>query len=65
MMRNNPDDVVYGAFREMFFRGAVRAFQRDNELKSVILTEPAMREKVTRHFFRRAQRAIREHGRAA
>lgn len=59
MLRNNPEDVVYGAFREMFFRGAVRSFQRDNEMKSVILTEPAMREKVTQHFFRRAQRQVR------
>jgi type I restriction enzyme R subunit len=60
MLRNNPEDVVYGAFREMFFRGAVRSFQRDNEMKSVILTEPAMREKVTQHFFRRAQRQVRD-----
>lgn len=60
MLRNNPEDVVYGAFREMFFRGAVRSFQRDNEMKSVMLTEPGMREKVTQHFFRRAQRQVRE-----
>lgn len=65
MLKNNPEDVVYGAFREMFFRGAVRSFQRDNEMKSVILTEPAMREKVTQHFFRRAQRQVRNQSEAA
>ena len=60
MMRNNPDDVVYRAFNETFFRAMVRTFQRDNEMKNVVLTDPAMRERVTKHFFRRAQRTVRE-----
>lgn len=60
MMRNNPEDVVYRAFNETFFRAIVRTFQRDNEMKSVVLTDPAMRERITKHFFRRAQRSVRD-----
>ena len=60
MLRNNPDDVVYKAFAEMFFRGSVRSFQRDNEMKSAMLTDPKVREQITRHFFRRARRLANE-----
>src|SRR3546814_76408 len=31
MLRNNPPDVVYSAFRDAFFQSAIRMFQRDNE----------------------------------
>lgn len=60
MLRNNPEDVVYKAFAEMFFRGSVRAFQRDNEMKSAMLTDPKAREQITKHFFRRARRLANE-----
>ena len=60
MLRNNPEDVVYKAFAEMFFRGSVRSFQRDNEMKSAMLTDPKVREQITRHFFRRARRLANE-----
>ncbi|MEC7817198.1 MAG: DEAD/DEAH box helicase family protein [Pseudomonadota bacterium] len=60
MLRANPDDVVYKAFAEMFFRGSVRSFQRDNEMKSAMLTDPKVREQITRHFFRRARRIANE-----
>ena len=60
MLRNNPEDVVYKAFAEVFFRGSVRSFQRDNEMKSAMLTDPKVREQITRHFFRRARRLANE-----
>lgn len=56
MMRNNPPDVVYNAFSQAFLQGMVRLFQRDHEMKSVVMTDPEAREQATRHFFRRAQR---------
>ncbi len=65
MLRNNPEDVVYKAFAEMFFRGSVRSFQRDNEMKSAMLTDPKIREQITRHFFRRARRLANEEKNAA
>ncbi|TXG82822.1 MAG: hypothetical protein E6R12_10420 [Sphingomonadales bacterium] len=60
MMRNNPDDVVFGAFSELFFRSAIRTFQRDNEMKNIVMTDPQIREQITRHFFKRAKRRIND-----
>lgn len=60
MLKNNSDDVVYRAFKDVFFRGAIRAFQRDNEMKSAMMTDADAREEITKHFFRRAQRQVRE-----
>ena len=37
MMRNNPPDVVYNAFSQAFFQGMIRMFQKDNEMKSVVM----------------------------
>jgi type I restriction enzyme R subunit len=59
MLRNNPPDVVYAAFAEAFFQGAIRMFQRDNEMRNIVLTDAAAREKATRHFFGRALREVR------
>jgi type I restriction enzyme R subunit len=59
MMRNNPADVVYNAFSQEFFKGMVRMFQQDNEMKSIVMTDPEAREQATRHFFKRAQRQAR------
>ncbi len=39
MLRNNPPDVVYAAFRDAFFKGAIRMFQRDNEMRNIVLTD--------------------------
>jgi hypothetical protein len=39
MLRNNPPDVVYAAFSEAFFKGAIDLFQRDNEMKNIVLTD--------------------------
>jgi type I restriction enzyme R subunit len=60
MLRNNPPDVVYTAFAQAFFQGAIRMFQRDNEMRNIVLTDAEAREKATRHFFNRALREARE-----
>ena len=60
MLRNNPPDVVYAAFRDAFFQGAIRMFQRDNEMRNIVLTDAEARDKATRHFFNRALREVRE-----
>lgn len=59
MIRNNPPDVVYAAFQDAFFKGAIRMFQRDNEMRNIVLTDAQAREKATRHFFNRALREVR------
>jgi type I restriction enzyme R subunit len=59
MLRNNPPDVVYKAFSEAFFKGAINLFQRDAAMKSNVLTDAQSREHATRHFFNRALRATR------
>jgi type I restriction enzyme R subunit len=60
MLRNNPPDVVYTAFRDAFFQGAIRMFQRDNEMRNIVLTDAEARDKATRHFFKRALREVQE-----
>jgi type I restriction enzyme R subunit len=62
MLRNNPPDVVYAAFSEAFFKGAIDLFQRDNEMKNIVLTDAQVREQAIRHFFNRALREVREAG---
>ncbi|MXX88412.1 MAG: type I restriction endonuclease subunit R [Boseongicola sp. SB0665_bin_10] len=60
MLRKNPPDVVYSAFADAFFQGAIRMFQRDNEMRNIVLSDPEARDKATRHFFNRALREARE-----
>ena len=60
MMRNNPADLVKKPFGDAFFKGMVKMFQKDNELRNVVMTDKDAREQVTRHFFKRAQRQARE-----
>lgn len=60
MLRNNPPDVVYAAFSQAFFKGAIDLFQRDNEMKNIVLTDAQVREQAIRHFFNRALREVRE-----
>jgi len=60
MLRNNPPDVVYGAFSQAFFQGAIQMFQKDNEMRNIVMTDPEAREKATRHFFNRALREVQE-----
>ena len=35
-------------------------FQRDNEMRNIVLTDSGARDKSTRHFFNRALREVRE-----
>jgi type I restriction enzyme R subunit len=58
MLRNNPPDVVYSAFAQAFFQGAIRMFQRDKEMQNIVLTDKDARDKATRHFFNRALRDV-------
>ena len=60
MLRNNPPDVVYQAFADAFFKGAIRAFQRDNDLKNIVLSDAQAREQATRLWFKRALREVRD-----
>jgi len=60
MLRNNPPDVVYAAFSQAFFQGAIRLFQRDSDMKSIVLSDAEAREQAIRHFFNRALREVRE-----
>jgi len=59
MLRNNPPDVVYTAFRDAFFQGAIRMFQRDNEMRNIVLTDAEARDKATRYCVSRALREAR------
>ncbi|MFZ4603344.1 MAG: type I restriction endonuclease subunit R [Caulobacterales bacterium] len=59
MLKNNAPDVVYNAFAQAFFQGAIRMFQRDSEMQNIVLTDAGAREKATRHFFNRALREVR------
>ena len=60
MLKNNPPDVVYGAFSQAFFEGAIKLFQRDNQLQNIVMTDSVAREQAIKHFFSRALREIRE-----
>jgi len=60
MLRNNPPDVVYSAFSQAFFKGAIALFQRDSDLKNIVLSDAQVRDQAIRHFFGRALREVRE-----
>ncbi len=60
MLRRNPPDVVYSAFSEAFLQGVIRMFQRDNEMRNIVLSDQEAREKATHHFFNRALRQVRK-----
>lgn len=60
MLRINPPDFVYATFAQAYFQGAIRMFQRDNEMRSIVLTDGEARDKATRHFFNRARREVKE-----
>jgi type I restriction enzyme R subunit len=60
MLRNNPPDVVFAAFSQAFFKGAIRLFQRDADMKNIVLTDAQARDQAIWHFFGRALREVRE-----
>ena len=47
MLRNNPPDVVFSAFSEVFFKGAIKMFQRDNDMRSIVLSDTEARDQAT------------------
>jgi type I restriction enzyme, R subunit len=59
MVRNNPPDVVYDVFSQALFQGMVKMWQNDSELRNIIMTDKDARSIITRHCFKRAQRAAR------
>ncbi len=62
MLRENEPDVVYDAYSEAFFQGAIKMFQRDNEMRNIVMTDEDARDKTIRHFFGRALRAVQQDG---
>jgi type I restriction enzyme R subunit len=60
MLRNNPPDVVYSAYFDAFFQEAIRMFQRDSQMKSIVLSDQQARDQAIQHFFNRALRQVRE-----
>ena len=60
MMRNNAPDVVFNAYHQAFFQGAIKLFQRDAEMRNIIMQDQEAREKAIKHFFNRAMREARE-----
>ncbi|RYB02142.1 type I restriction endonuclease subunit R [Lichenibacterium ramalinae] len=54
MLRNNPRDVVFPFFNQKMFNALVRRMQRENKLGNIIMTDPVVRERLTRHLFDRA-----------
>ena len=51
MIRNNPADVVYGAFSEKFHRGMIRVFQRDAEMQKYCHARPRSAKAGNATFF--------------
>lgn len=60
MLRNNPPDVVFSAFSQALFWGAIRMFRRDSEINSIVLPDAEVREQAIRHCFSRALREVKE-----
>ena len=65
MLKNNSPDVVYSAFSQAFFQGAIRSFQKDSNMRDIVLTDSVAREKMIRFFFNRAIREINGNSDAA
>ena len=59
MLRNNPPDVALNAFRQAFLQGMVQKFQRENQMKNIMMTDRDARDRAIMHFFNRAVREAR------
>lgn len=59
MLKNNSADVVYSAFSQAFFQSMIRGYQRDTEMRDIVLTDPETRDQLIRFFFNRAVREVR------
>ena len=60
MLRNNPEDVVYKTYSEVFFQEAVLMLKRERKLGSIILSDSDAREKVVKFFFYQARKKVRQ-----
>ena len=60
MLRNNAPDVVYNAFKQAYFMGAIKSFGRDTEMKNIFMQDEEVRERIIKHMFNRAMRETRE-----
>ena len=58
MLRNNPRDVVFPVFNTKVFNQLVRRLHRENKLSNIILTDPEVRERLTKYLFDRAMKKI-------
>ena len=60
-IRNNPPDVVMNAFSTAFMKEMIALFQRDQNLKTVLMTEKDAREQMISFFFSRALRQVQRY----
>ena len=60
MVKNNPADVSFNTYAQAFFQGLIREFQRDNEFRSIVMTDKDARDRMTEFAFKRAQRMAKE-----
>ena len=60
MLRNNPPDVVFGAFSQAFFQGFLKLSQRENQLQNIIMTDSNARDQVIKHFFSKALKEAKD-----
>jgi type I restriction enzyme, R subunit len=59
-LKNNPPDVSRGTYERAVYPEIIQAFQRDNEMKSIILTDAEARAKVFDLLFSIALRQAKE-----
>lgn len=59
MLRNNPPDIAYAAFRNAFSQRAIRMFPRVNGTQNIVLTDAEAWDKTRRHLFGISLRDIR------
>ncbi|MBO6765036.1 MULTISPECIES: type I restriction endonuclease subunit R [Alphaproteobacteria] len=59
-LRNNPPDVSRGTYERAVYPEIIRAFQRDNDMKSIILTDAEARSRVFDWLFSIALRHANE-----
>ena len=58
MLRNNPRDVVFPEFSRKVFGQLVQRLHKENKLSNIIMTDPVVRERLTKHLFDRAMKRI-------
>ena len=59
MIRKNGDDVVYPSFERATFQGLIKRFQRDDDMRNIVMTDTEMRKVLTRYLFSMAAKEVR------